>query len=268
MIDLHAHILPGIDDGAGDEEAALSMLQMAAKDGTKHIVATPHYIHGIINNNKPVVCEKVRLLNEKLQKSDIDIQIYPGSEVFICPEIPRLLDMDEICTLNHSSYILIELPMMSIPPYTKEIIYQVRLRGKVPIIAHTERNQQIANDPNKLYELIEMGALSQVNASSIKGIFGKKVREAAYTLLRHNMVHFISSDAHNCRGRSPKMGKIREVIQSEFGSRTAACLFKQNAWAVLNDKPLDIPDPERVVNKHNYIIPFFASWIAKFQGKA
>lgn len=264
MIDLHAHILPGIDDGPENEEESLAMLRMAAKDGIRHIIATPHFIHGSINNNKTVVCERLQLLNKKVQESNIDIRIYPGSEVFITPAIPQLLDRDEICTLNHSSYILIELPMMSIPPYTKEIIYQIKLRGKIPIIAHTERNQEIANHPNKLYDLIERGALSQVNAASIKGLFGRKVCDTAFTLLRHNMVHFISSDAHSCRGRSPKMKKVREVIRNEFGTDAASLLFEQNAYSVLKDKEVIISEPKRVINSRRHVVPFFVNWITKF----
>lgn len=256
MIDLHCHILPEIDDGAVDIDTSIEMVKIALKEGIKHIILTPHYICTSIDNNASVILKKYTEFVDRLKEEELDIQVYPGSEVFISPEIPQLVEEGLICTLNNSSYVLIELPMMSLPIYTKEILFQLNINGFTPIIAHPERNIEISKDPNILYELISRGVLSQVNATSLTGLNGTKVRETALTLLRHGMVHFIASDAHTCRGRAPRLLKSREIVRSEMGEDIAINLFEKNGLSVINNKEIDIADPIRVDRKRKYFIPF------------
>jgi len=242
VIDVHCHIIPGIDDGAKDKDIALEMCRIAQMEGTNGIIATPHYIHGAINNTSDVINEKVAELNSWLKEHNIELEIYPGCEVFIFPELPRLVREGHICTLNNSRYILIELPMNSVPEYTKDVIYELKLSGFTPIIAHPERNSAISKDPNILHDFIIRGALAQVNATSLKGLFGKDVRDKAVELMRHNMVHLLASDAHTAGGRSPKLSRAMDVIEQKVGPEALLQIMK-NGEAVLKNQTILIEDP-------------------------
>jgi protein-tyrosine phosphatase len=255
MVDIHCHILPGIDDGAQDIETSSRMLKIAANEGTSHIIATPHFIHAAIDNNAAVVGKSHKELEKLAENENMDIKIYPGNEVFLSPEIPELIGKHQICTLNGSYYILIEFPMMSIPVYTKEILYQLRLDGYTPIIAHPERYGEIAKDPNILNDFIERGALIQVNSTSLIGIYGDRIKRLSMTLLKHGMVHFVASDAHTCRGRSPKLKKCRGIVDSEMGREMSDTLFEINGFAVIENREIKVAEPERVSNRRSFYIP-------------
>lgn len=252
MVDLHTHILPGIDDGAGDTAISFDMLRIAAASGTTCIFATPHFIPGSLENDRTFVIKKYEELLKAAAEKTYGIKILPGSEVFISPDVPALFGEGKICTLNHSSYLLVEFPMMSIPSYAGDILYQLQLKGCCPIIAHPERNREIAANPGILYDFVRRGILSQVNSTSLTGVYGKKVRETAFTLLRHNMVHFVASDAHTCHGRSPKLARARELVEAAEGSDTAVRLFETNGLAVEKNVHIEVPEPEPVRNDKSF----------------
>lgn len=247
FIDIHSHILPGIDDGAADIEASLDMLGISVAEGKGNtIIATPHYIAGSLENNKGIVEGKLQELQSTAVEKGLNVNLHIGNEIFLSLEIPELLNSKEICTLAGSSYVLVELPMMSVPDYADEVFYRLKLHGYSPIIAHPERNQEIIRNPNILYEFINKGVYSQVNASSLKGIYGKQVKELALTLISHNLVHFVASDAHNCRGRSPKLQKAYEIVNACFGIETADKLFYKNGLAVLENTVIEADEPIEV----------------------
>ena len=139
MIDIHSHILPGIDDGAGDAEAALGMARIALKDGISKMIATPHFIPGEIENTAEAVHNKCLEFKRLLAAEGIGLEIFPGTEVFITPDTPELIEGGGVCTLAGSRYVLLELPMMSVPGYTGEVLYRLQLNGYIPIIAHPEQ---------------------------------------------------------------------------------------------------------------------------------
>jgi len=242
LVDPHCHILPSIDDGAKNLEVSIDMCRIAEKDGTSCIIATPHFIHGVINNNSKIVKQKVEKLNNTLKKKKININIYPGCEAFITPELPRLVREKQVCTLNDTQYILIELPMESIPDYTADIIYQFRLDGYTPIIAHPERNAVIRETPDILCDLINRGALTQMNSSSINGLFGKGIMETSLTLLKSKMIHLLASDAHTAGGRSPKLSEAMSIIEGKVGHETLQSMIKRNC-AVLKGESIEVEEP-------------------------
>lgn len=245
LIDIHCHVIPNIDDGADNISTSLEMCKIAQEDGIYGIIATPHYIYGVFDNERDLVCAKVIELNNNLKEKDINIDIYPGCEAFIFPELPKLVEEGKVCTLNNSQYVLIELPMESIPKYTDNVIYQLKLSGYTPIIAHPERNAVINSYPDVLFNLISRGALSQVNASSLAGLFGKNVMKTAATLLRHNMVHLIASDAHTIGGRAPILSNAIDKIEKLVGQETLLKIVK-NGEAILNNQSISIEEPIRV----------------------
>lgn len=203
MIDLHSHILPGIDDGAKDMEMTLNMLKIAAKDGTKKIVATPHFYRGYYLNIYEEVVNLVKQVNDKAKENNLDIEIYPGQEIFINRQVIEDYKEGIIKGIADTRYMLIELPMDKMPKETFDILYELRIQGVVPVIAHPERYVYIIEKPHKINEFIKEGCLFQINSGSIKGIFGKKIQKTAEILINHRVCNFIASDAHTTRTRAP-----------------------------------------------------------------
>ncbi|MCP3739694.1 tyrosine-protein phosphatase [Rossellomorea sp. BNER] len=219
MIDLHCHILPGIDDGAPDLTHSLIMAQAAAEEGIRQIVATPHHQDGKYVNNKKDVIQLVEQLNGKLKEENIPVTILPGQEIRLFGELINEINNGQYLPLNQNGpYLLIELPTSHVPRYTDELFFNLQVKGYIPIIAHPERNREIADHPDRLFELINKGACSQVTALSVAGGFGKKVQKLSLSLLEHNLAHFVASDAHNTKTRPFKMEKALDVIEKKIGA--------------------------------------------------
>lgn len=242
MIDLHTHILPGVDDGAKNIEESMEIAKWAYENGINKIFATPHYIEGEGYNNLKQNKDILNELNNKLKELDIDVEVLLGNEVFITPEIISLIDNEEISTLNNSRYILIEFPRLQMPLYIEDIIYELRLRGYVPIIAHPERYVKVIEDPNFIHNLITKGALCQLNLPSLLKMYGEKVKETAEILLKHKMIHFIGTDTHSSKGITKSnyaINKLKEIIsEDEFNK-----LLFINGEAILKNEDLNIEEP-------------------------
>lgn len=234
-VDIHSHIIPAIDDGAGNEKAALDMMRIAALKGTSHIVATPHFISGQHEICSAMIHEKCERLQGLADSEGIKLTIYPGSEVFLSPDVPELFDKGSICTINDSSYILVELPMMGIPVYTDDILYRLQLKGLVPVIAHPERNGEIRQNPDILLSMVKRGILAQSNSGSITGLYGGKVRKLVLKLIRMGLIQFVASDAHTCNRRSPGLMIAETIVRKKLGQETADNLFFKNGMTVLEN---------------------------------
>lgn len=212
MVDLHSHILPGIDDGAKDMDMTLNMLKIAVSDGTKKIVATPHFCRGYYLNAYDDVVNLVEKVNHKAKENDLDIEIYPGQEIFINKQVIEDYKQGIIKGIGGTRYMLIELPMDKMLKETFDVLYELRIQGVVPIIAHPERYMYIIEKPHKINEFINEGCLFQINSGSIKGVFGKTIQKAAETLIKHRVCNFIGSDAHTTRMRAPVIKKALELV--------------------------------------------------------
>lgn len=242
--DIHTHILPQIDDGAKDMDCSVKMLQIAAAENENGVLfATPHFIYGTLENRADQVISACKALQQKADELDLHIRICPGNEIYLSSEIPDMLEQRELLTLNGSRYVLVEFPMMNIPLYAEEVLYQLQLKGYVPVIAHPERNKEIMRDPSKLFDFVSRGMLVQVNSGSLKGLFGNKVKEAALSLIKHNLAHFVASDAHTVHGRSAVLSNAYGYISEKFGYETAERLFYKNGLAVYNDDLIESPEP-------------------------
>lgn len=216
MVDIHSHILPGIDDGAKNIEMTLEMLRVAEKDGTKSIIVTPHYCMEFAET--PYLEVKKLVCNiKKLAKSEgINIDIYPGQEVYFFEEMVNSYKEGLIGTLNSSRYMLIELPMRQYDEKFLEVIYELQILGIVPILAHPERYNFIIDNPSFINKFIDENILFQMNAGSIVGQYGKNVKKTCKTLMDNNIYSFIGSDAHNTSNRNIEMTESIELIR-EFG---------------------------------------------------
>lgn len=248
MIDIHCHILPGVDDGAKNIEASLEMARAAVRQGIQTIIATPHHKNNDYENPKPHILAKVEELNTALLAADIPLSILPGQEIRIYGEVLEDYHKQEILTLANSNYILIELPSSHVPRYTEKLLFDFQLEGLIPIIAHPERNQELVQNPDLLYQFVEKGALTQVTAASVCGAFGKKIRDYSYKLIENNLTHFVASDAHNLVNRTFMLDDAYKEIQSRFGNDTMY-LFRENGEYLLAGESIYREIPSKIKKK-------------------
>lgn len=217
MIDIHVHILPGIDDGSPDMSTSLAMARVAAADGIKTLVATPHVMKGVFNNSKEIILEQVYRLQDCVQNENIPVEVLPGAEYYLEPDLPEKLSRGELLTINDSGkYLLVELPAALIPPYTNRVLYEIQIQGVTPIIAHPERNDGFARNPDQLAELVGRGILTQVTSLSLVGSFGSSAKKTALHMMRQGLVHTIASDAHSANGRAPYLSQASNLLQSLY----------------------------------------------------
>lgn len=201
MIDIHAHILPGVDDGPQTLNESIILLQQAVKEGITDIIATPHVYNPHYDVPQSIVREKIELLNAEIKHYDIPISIHAGQEIRIQDFTIEKLKSKEALTLADSKYVLLELPTAGIPAYTVQIIQGILNLDKVPIIAHPERNRAIAEKPSRLLKLVNHGALAQITAGSLAGHFGKNIQKLSLQLVDSNLVHTYGSDVHHAKTR-------------------------------------------------------------------
>lgn len=248
MIDLHCHILPGIDDGARDLSESIEMAKMAVEQGIHTIVATPHHLNNRYENSKQTIIDRVRELNKALLEEKIDLKVLPGQETRIYGEMVEGYELGEILPIDNTQYVLVEFSSSHVPRYTEKLFYDLQMKGLVPVIVHPERNQEIIERPEILYSLVKKGALSQVTAASICGDFGKKIKSFSMQLIDANLTHFIASDAHNTSNRTFKMREAFDIIQAKFGN-DMVYLFQENAELVIEGSQIYKEVPERIKRK-------------------
>lgn len=248
MIDLHCHILPGVDDGAQSLSDSLNMARKAVEQGIHKIVATPHHLNNTYENPKQLIVDRVKELNEALRVEQIELEVLPGQEVRIHGEMLEGYETGEILPVNHTPYILVEFPSNHVPRYTEKLFYDLQMNGLIPVIVHPERNLEIIESSDLLYQLVKKGALTQITAASVCGDFGKKIKNFSLQLVEANLTHFIASDAHNIRNRSFKMREAFGVIGQKYGNEMVY-YFEENAALVIEGMHVYKEDPERIKRK-------------------
>ncbi|MBW1913247.1 MAG: tyrosine protein phosphatase [Deltaproteobacteria bacterium] len=202
MIDIHAHILPEIDDGASSLDQSLKMAGIAVEDGISTIVTTPHCLNGLYTNWRPDIISACAEFSRALEKRNIPLNILPGSEARLCPEIMDELEKGRLMTMNDAGkYLSLELPDQFIPQSVVGFINRLRDRGITPIITHPERNPVIQQHVELLYDLISAGGLSQITAGSLTGDFGGRAFRCCQQIVEQDMLHFVASDAHSAGSR-------------------------------------------------------------------
>jgi protein-tyrosine phosphatase len=247
LIDLHCHILPGVDDGPSDAAESLSMARQAVADGIKTIVATPHTLNGVYYNPFHSVADQVARLREIFLKNRLALDLYPGSESYICFQMVQQVSTGEVGTINgNGSYVLVEFPFQTIPSGTKDELFQLKLKGITPIIAHPERNLVIQHQLEILYELTAMGCLIQITAMSITGELGEKAMSCAHRLLDLRLAHVIASDAHSADTRPPLLSPAVEVAGRIMASANEAeAMVSTLPRAILTGEAVTVPEPGR-----------------------
>lgn len=240
VVDLHCHILPGIDDGSKDWETSLKLAQDAVDDGITHALCTPHTLNGRFLNHKADVIKLTEEFQEKINQAGIPLTVFPGHEVRLSGGLLDALDNDDILFCDEDGqYMLLELPSNEVPHYTKNMVFQLQQRGITPIIVHPERNNEILEEPTKLQEFLEMGVLVQITASSYTGIFGKKIEDCSRDFIQAGQCAFFASDAHDLPRRQYQMHAALDKLAKEFG-KDRKQQFLSNAQKVINGEPVHL----------------------------
>lgn len=234
MIDIHNHLLFGVDDGPQVLEETIELLKQAKEQGITGIVVTPHHLHPRYNNTFNDVESEIYKLNLNPLIKGFDIQLYPGQEIRITDKVLEDIEKNKIKGINHSKYLLIELPSNSIPHYTKSLLYEIQTKGFIPVIVHPERNKAIAQDINLLYELITNGALSQITASSLTGDLGKNIQKLSIQMIEHHLIHFVASDAHDATNRPFGLGHLFETAKLKKMDKVLRDLLDNNEDMIQN----------------------------------
>ncbi|MFP3668929.1 CpsB/CapC family capsule biosynthesis tyrosine phosphatase [Priestia sp. SIMBA_032] len=245
MIDIHSHILPGVDDGASAMEDAVNMARLALDEGITKIIATPHHQNGMYFNKKQDILKRVKELNNVLQSENISLEVLPGQETRIYGSLLDDFEKGDILTLNHTNYLFVELPSGHVPRYTEQLLFEMQLKGVTPIIVHPERNAEVLKNPEKLLSLVKKGALTQLTAGSLTGHFGKKVQKFSLQLIEANSTHFIASDAHNTSTRNFHMRESISKVHKEFGSQVVY-YFQENAELLVQDQSVYRQEPSKI----------------------
>ena len=259
MIDLHCHILPGVDDGPVSQDESIAMARRAVKDGIQTIVATPHTLNGIYLNPAEEIISKVANLREMLLRNNLQLELHAAADVHLCPHMLELVASGDAFTVNdEKKYILLELPSQAIPKGVKDEIFELKLHGITPIITHPERNAIIQHDSDILYDLVSMGALGQVTAMSLTGGFGVFVRRAAEVMLKQRLVHIIASDAHSSDNRPPVLSRAVEHAAEILGSyKEAMRMVTEVPAAILAGETPDISEPIHAKHKDRFFANIF-----------
>ena len=237
MIDIHSHILPGVDDGAESIEMALKIAEESVKQGLTGIAATPHFMEEGYRMNPSELKERVERLQEEIDNKGLELKVYPGAEVFIYPSLVEDYEKGLVPTINEGRYIFLELPLDRIPVYTEELLYNLKTAGTEIVLCHPERYQELMKDPNILYNWVKEGIYGQLNTGSILGDFGERVKKTAELLLENNLVHLIGSDLHSLDRRRQNLRDGLEII-SGFNENLVDFFLENNRRIINNEKLL------------------------------
>lgn len=234
IIDIHSHILAGVDDGAGSWEEAVRMLQMAQQQGIRAIVATPHFMPGRRNASTEHIKSAAAQLQSLAQENGCKIKIFAGNEIYYHEEVLEQLEEGRIFTLAGSAYILVEFAPLDDYRYIRNSLSELQAAGYCPILAHTERYENLCRKPfDKIEELRSMGVLIQINTGSLEGKMGKTMRARAFAMLKNRQADFVATDAHGTKDRAPDMEKSRKIIKKKCSKEYAELLFYKNAEELL-----------------------------------
>ncbi len=237
-IDIHCHIMPGVDDGSRDMEMSLEMLRIADSNGITHIILTPHHkpMHHNVSVQHNVKYRKD--LQERARAEGIKAKLFSGNEIYYSDETFDQLLSGEICSLAGSDYVLVEFHPTATYKAIQNAMYRVQGAGYIPIIAHVERYSDVLGKPAYVQDLIDMGCFIQVNASSVMGNYGFGISHFTRKLLKSGHVHFVASDAHDTGRRAPELLKCRKFVERRFGEDYAKEIFFTNAANVIRNEQI------------------------------
>jgi protein-tyrosine phosphatase len=240
MIDLHSHILPGMDDGARDMETALHMADMAVQSGVSAMVVTPHCVSDRVEQ----VRDRLAELRSAVRAERIPIRLYSGMEIFGRPDTAALLREGRLLTINGSRYPLIEFAFDTDGDEETAVLQSVIRAGYIPLVAHPERYRCIQEDPEQVNLWARMGCRFQVNRGSLLGRFGPEAREVAWALAGRGFATVVASDSHSATRRTPWLRDVWELLEQRLSPAAAMWLLEENPRRIINNERLPSAEPE------------------------
>jgi protein-tyrosine phosphatase len=257
FVDIHCHLIPGIDDGARSWDESLAMARIAVADGIATITATPHQLGSYSHNDGELIHSRTAELRKFLHDHDVPLRVLAGADVRIEPETIRLIQEGQVLTLaERRKHVLLELPHELYFPLDG-LLVNLEKAGLVGILSHPERNQGLRKQPNIVTTLVEQGCLMQVTASSLFGVFGPECQATAEWMIRSGLVHFIATDAHGAKTRRPLMSRAFQRVVQLANHETAVDLCCGNPGGVVDGR--DVPRGVRTVktNKPHGLVSWF-----------
>lgn len=235
MIDLHCHILPGLDDGSPDLSTSLAMAQIAVADGIGIIACTPHIKAGVYNNTTTEIKRGMAHLNNAIRREGFPLDLVLGADVHISADLYSRLRAGQVPTLNNTRYFLLEPSERILPPRFEEFVFTLTAGGYVPILTHPERFAWIESRYDLIKRLTGAGVLMQLTAGSLTGRFGRRPRYWSERMLAEGRVHLLATDAHDTRRRPPLLAEARDFVAHRFGADEAKRLVETNPLQILDD---------------------------------
>lgn len=239
MIDIHSHILPGLDDGAKNMEETLGMVRQLQEAGFKTLIATPHVMEGRAYLSPTDILAATEQVRECVARAGIPVEILPGAENYIFPDMAKWAQAGQLLTLgNTGKYLLLELPMLEIPHYTDQVFFDLQVNGTTPILAHPERYKGLYDEPERLLDWAKKGILFQLDLRSLDGKYGPQAKRLAEIMLHSDLVQFVGSDAH--RVAQSKSAYLEELLSVKgiVGEERFQEVMVGNPRSVLEGKTL------------------------------
>ena len=238
MVDIHHHLLFGLDDGARDLETSVAMARMAADEGITHVVCTPH-ANGKYDFNPDINQQKLAILREQIAENSIALTLGLGCDFHLSYDNIQAALRDPVrYSINGLGYLLVELPDFGLPNGLTETFYELQVAKQTPILTHPERNQTLQSDFSRMVPWLRGGLLVQVTADSVLGKWGKKAEQLAHRFLENRWVNFLATDAHSMRSRPPRMRQAHAIVAKRYGQAYADLICIGNPAAVFEGKPL------------------------------
>lgn len=253
MIDLHCHMLPGIDDGAPNLEVALAMARCAVADGITHVACTPHIYPGLYENHRDGIAAAIAAFRQVLAEQGIALELVIGADTHLTPDLLEGIRGGRIPTLNDTRYLLFEPPHHVAPPRLEESVFNLIAAGIVPVLTHPERLSWIDSHYEVFGRLAQMGTLMQVTAGSVTGRFGPRPKYWAERMLDEGRVHLLATDAHHIDRRPPLLAEARDAAAKRLGDAEAVHLVSTRPRGILDNASPDalprLPDGKMVPAK-------------------
>lgn len=237
-IDIHNHILPGLDDGAANKKTSLQMLRMAAEDGITHLIATPHFHYRRGHAAPEQIRNTLTLMQEMADEEGIPVHLYAGNELYYTHDLLEIVKAKEALTLADSEYVLLEFSPETEQRKIQNAVYHFLSEGYYPVIAHMERYQAFYNQPDFVETILRMGAYYQVNAGSITGNAGWALKRFTRRMMKYGMVQFVATDAHDLQKRQPNLSAASDWIEKKLGESEMRDYMYENPLKILENKAL------------------------------
>jgi protein-tyrosine phosphatase len=256
VIDLHSHILPGIDDGASDASVSLAMARMMVAQGVTTAACTPHILPGLYHNSGPAIREATQRLQGLLEHEGIPLRLTTGADVHMTPDFIAGLRSGRLLTIANSRYVLVEPPHHTAPPQLEDFFFNLVVAGYVPILTHPERLSWVPARYEIIKRLVRAGVWMQITAGSFAGAFGRNALYWAERMLDEGCVHLIATDAHDAERRPPDLAAGRDLVAKRVGPVEAQRLVLTRPMGILEDEnPSSLPGPLGVADAETVSSP-------------